>query len=130
MSDEALLSRLKENSNEAVHQQITRCLKSMTGSLHNLSKFDRRFPSEWSIDCATILLNLVEAFRPSNEIRLLAYFILMSLSNASDHLERLVELDYVITDVVELIARCSSRISLDENLERRYYTIESEGIMI
>lgn len=121
--------KLTTDANREVHERLMNCVKSITGSLHNLVKYENKYPSEWSTtNCVSVLLSLVAMFPSSSDLRLLAYFIVLNLSNGLSYLERLVELDRVIVDVVELVARCSSKISLDENLERRSYKIHYDGI--
>lgn len=122
---------LNDSLNREVHEKLMSCVKAITGSLHNLVKYEHKYPSEWSTtNCVSILLALTATHPDSADLRLLVYFIILNgLSNGMSHLERLVELERVIADVVELVARCSSKISLDENLERRSYKIHTDGTL-
>lgn len=108
--------------------------RSMMGCLHNMSRFERHFRLDWKeINPLYCLPSLLESFSKLPaiypDLRLLVYFTLFDLNYSPQTLtDKLgAELMPVIQDVVELVRLGSSRMCLNESVERRLYKLDENS---
>ena len=105
-------------------------IRSMIGSIHNLSRHEQIFKYEWrDMNCFNCLIGLVYKFNqlPKLNIRLLAYFALINLYKKNLNPEfaaNLVELSLVLSEVIDLVDKCSKMIATnDEKLKRKSFRV-------
>jgi hypothetical protein len=117
-----LLDHVRVNNN---YFKLALAYRAILGTVHNLSKYKEAFDSEWDNNLFSSLLDLSGKFAgrfPNLDIQLLAYFPVLNLFNkASNRIEQLVDIKDILKRIIDLVKIGSTRLALNENIQRRVY---------
>jgi len=127
------LQTLRKHQKSYFHLALT--IKSLVGTIHNLSKFENSYRLQWSdLNAFQHLLNLSKLFSDESnklcnlDIDLLAYFALIYLAKTFNDLSSLNELNRYVTKVLGLLEQCGSWLATHNTLsvERKLFKLNDK----